>query len=180
MRCIIFLSFLIIGTTKVKAQNSFQQNNFGKQMVAIDSNQSNHNYSGKKWFVSKYMGISTSAGFYNGSMSTIFFAPIGLQLNRKINSNWYAFAGISATPAYIGFNHSFISANTNKFMQPNSLNSVGNFNMFPKAELGLMYINDQKTFSISGSISVEKSNYSFAPFNRFGAIRSNNFNAAGW
>jgi hypothetical protein len=34
------------------------------------------------------------------------------------------------------------------------------------ASLGLMYINDQKTFSISGSIGVERSSYQFMPFNQ--------------
>lgn len=180
MRFTIFVLILIILTAQVKAQNSFQRNNFSNQLLTPDSSQLHYNYSNRKWFVSKYIGISTSALFYNGGNVTMFSAPIGLQLNRRLNNNWYAFAGISATPAYIGFNHSFISTNTNKIMQPNSMSSFGNFNMFPKAELGLMYINDQKNFSVSGSISVEKSNHSFAPFNQLGAIRSNSFNAAGW
>ena len=180
MRFTLFVLILVISTAEAKAQYSFQRNNYNNQMTAPYSSQHNHNYSGKKWFVSKYIGMQTSVGFYNGGNITAFSAPMGLQLNRKLNNNWYAFAGISATPAYIGFNHSFIAANSNKLMQPNSLNSAGSYNLFPKAELGLMYINDQKTFSISGRISVEKSNYSFAPFNQLGALRSTNFNNANW
>ena len=178
MRSIIFVSMLMIFATQAKAQYNLQRNylNNYSERVALDSNHFNNNNVGKKWFVSRYMGMFTSVGFYNGGNATIFATTVGLQLNRKLTNNWYAFAGVSAMPAYIGFNRSFIATNTNKLMQPNSLYSPNNFNLFPKAELGLMYINDQKTFSISGSISVEKSNYYFAPVNQFGTIKPNTFN----
>jgi hypothetical protein len=39
----------------------------------------------------------------------------------------------------------------------------------------LLYTNDQKTFSISGSISVERSSYPFIPFNQAGTVRPNVF-----
>ena len=180
MRSVILATMLMIFTAQVKAQYNSQRNylNNYPEIVTVDSNHFNNNNGGKKWFVSKHMGISTSIGFFNGGNATIFAAPVGLQLNRKLTNNWYAFAGISATPVYFGYNQSFLSAN-NKLMQSNNLYSPNNFNLFPKAELGLMYINDQKTFSISGSISVEKSNYYFAPVNQFGIIRPNNFNAIG-
>ncbi|MFT3703425.1 MAG: hypothetical protein QM802_13700 [Agriterribacter sp.] len=38
------------------------------------------------------------------------------------------------------------------------------FGIYPRAELGLMYINDEKTFSISGSISVQRGGYSAFPY----------------
>ena len=168
---------LMIFLIQVKAQNNLQRNYFTNysKAVALDSNQLNYKYSDKKWFVSKYTGVSTSVGFFNDGNVTVFSAPIGLQLNRKLNNNWYAFAGISATTAYINFNHFFNSAITNKIIHFNSPYSPNNFNLFPKAELGLMFVNDQKTFSISGSISVEKSNYFFAPINQFSNVISNNF-----
>ena len=181
MRSIILATMLIIFAIQAKAQHNLQRNylNNYPERVALDSNHFNNNNVGKKWFVSRYMGMSTSVGFYNGGNATIFATPVGLQLNRKLTNNWYAFAGISATPAYINFNHSFNSATSNKTMQSNNLYSPNNFNLFPKAELGLMYINDQKTFSISGSISVEKSNYFFSPVNQFGIMRANSFNTIG-
>ena len=179
MRLILFLLSLMIFSSEANAQYNIQRNNFGNQIITADSGKLIHNYSAKKWFLSKYMGMQTSIGFHNGSNVTVFSAPLGLQLNRKLNNNWYAFAGIAPTPSFINFNHSFTAANNNKLMQTNSLYSPNNFNLFPKAELGLMYINDQKTFSISGSISVEKSNYLFAPVNQFGIVRANNFNSIG-
>ena len=119
----------MIFSAQVKAQNNLQKDHYNYQkVVAVDSNQINYNYSGKKWFVNKYIGVSSSVGFFNGGNVTVFSAPVGLQLNRKLNSNWYAFAGISATPAYINFNHSFNYGITNKMMQSNSLYSPNNFN----------------------------------------------------
>ena len=171
---------LMLFTVPLKAQNSSQKNLAinSQKVLSAEPNHLSDN-ANRKWFATRYSSISTSAGFYNGGIVTIFNAPIGLQLNRKLNNNWYAFAGISATPLLINFNQSFNSVNTNKLMQSNRLYSTNNFNIFPKAELGLMYINDQKTFSISGSISVEKSNYYFAPGNQFSTMRPNNFNTFG-
>jgi hypothetical protein len=99
----------------------------------------------KKWSVSSYMGIV--AGY--GSVYT----PIGLQLNRRLTNNVFAFAGISTAPAYSNFNRSFVTANSFKNSYPGS--------MYTRYEAGLMYVNDARTFSISGSISVNQSNYRF-------------------
>jgi len=38
--------------------------------------------------------------------------------------------------------------------------------MYSRAELGLMYINNDKTFSISGSIGIEKNSYPLYPYNQ--------------
>lgn len=99
-------------------------------------------------------------------------APVGLQLNRRLNDNLYAFAGISAAPAYVNFSRSFINTDLKK------INS-GAFSMYSRLEAGLMYINDQRTFSVSGSISVERSNYPFYPYyNRVGSPAQQPLNGA--
>jgi hypothetical protein len=41
------------------------------------------------------------------------------------------------------------------------------FNMASRAELGLMYVNDQRTFSISGSFGVQRNTYSGYPYGSF-------------
>jgi hypothetical protein len=99
----------------------------------------------KKWSVSSYMGIVSGYGS--------IYTPIGLQLNRRLTNNVFAFAGISTAPAYYNFNHSFVTANSFKNSFPGS--------MYTRYEAGLMYVNDARTFSISGSISVNQSNYRF-------------------
>jgi hypothetical protein len=113
----------------------------------------------KKWFLSKYAGISTSFSFFRGGNATTVAVPVGLQLNRRLNNNLYAFAGASVAPAYVNFNHSFLSTDINKTWQSNTFLKSSNFGIYSRAEMGFMYINDEKTFSISGSIGIERSSY---------------------
>ncbi len=171
MRKIIVLLTLVTAITATAQtvvpgnfNNRFQQN------PGSIANNFKDTVPAKKWFISKYAALSTSMIFYNGGHASIMSAPVGIQLNRRLSENWYAFAGVSAAPAYINFNQAFLSSNT-KFSQGNNFMSKNSFNLFPRAEMGLMYMNDQKTFSISGSISVERSSYPFGAFNQFGSIR---------
>jgi hypothetical protein len=120
--------------------------------------------SDKKWFVSTYSGISTSFNFFNGGSASVVAAPLGLQLNRRLNNNLYAFAGVSAAPAYINFNHSFLSSDLNKGYPNNGLFKSNSFGMYTRAEMGLMYVNDARTFFVSGSIGVERSSYPMIPY----------------
>lgn len=154
---IILLTHFIISFISVRAQsqlplsdiNFTQRNAFNNNNAINDSNSVN-----KKWTLTKYGGISTSYGFFNGGNAVVFSAPIGLQLNRRLNNNLYAFAGISAAPAFINFNRSFINSDINKMNTGLTRYSSNGFTMFSKFEAGLMYVNDARTFSISGSIGV--------------------------
>lgn len=106
--------------------------------------------------------------FFKGGNATIFSAPLGLQLNRRLNNNLFAFAGVSAAPSYVNFNSSFMNADFNK-MNANSSFKSSALGIYSRAELGLQYINDARTFSISGSIGVERSSFSMPMY-----IPSNN------
>lgn len=134
-----------------------QRATFANELQPIDS------LSAKKWSFSKYTALSTSYTFFKGGSAAVIAAPIGLQLNRRLNDNWYAFANVLIAPAYINFNQSFLTTGTNKNYQKNGFQSNG-LTMYSSASLGLQYINEAKTFSISGSISVEKSSYPVIPY----------------
>ena len=128
------------------------QNTFYNRLPIKDS------LSKSKWSISKYGGIQTSFTAWKGGSATTFSVPIGLQLNRKISDRVYAFAGIQAAPTYINFNRAFMQSNFtkgntgfNSFMyQPNG------FGMYGRAEVGLMYTNEERTFQVSGSFGVER------------------------
>jgi hypothetical protein len=118
----------------------------------------------KKWALTPYSGVSAGFQFFNGGQATIVSVPVGLQLTRRLNENLYAFAAISAAPSYTNFNGSFSPGGFNK---DNGINSPFKYNtlaMYGKAELGLMYVNDAKTFSISGSVGVQRSVYPGMPY----------------
>jgi len=108
----------------------------------------------RKWHVSTYGGISAGLGMYA--------APIGLQINRRLNNNFYAFAGVAAAPTFYNFNHAFNSTSAFK-PYPGMNPAATGFGLQSRVEMGLMYINDARTFSISGSIGVTRGSYPAYP-----------------
>ena len=113
----------------------------------------------QKWYLNTYTGLSTGFGFFNGGSSSYISAPIGLQLSRPLNNNLVAFAGVSAGPTFFSFNHSFTDPRLNKSYPGSNFSNAYGFGIHSRMEMGLMYINDAKTFSISGSIGVERSSF---------------------
>ncbi len=159
----VLLIFLVVITSvSLKAQtpllpggmNYSQRNDLTHYPSISDSS-----YRGKKWSLHKYAGISASYGYFNGGSGTVLSVPVGLQLNRRLTNNLYAFAGVEAAPAFTSFNQAFVNSNGYKYSGGNSRFNSNGFAMYSKFEMGLMYINDERTFSISGSIGVYKSSY---------------------
>jgi len=170
MRLFLVL-FIFIFSTALKAQTLLPLNYIDyTQRLPFTNNNFFDSASDKKWLLSKYTGISTSFSFFKGGNATVVAAPIGLQLTRKLNNNLYAFAGVSVAPAYINFNRSFLSSNVKGF-QTNNFLKTNSFDIYSKAELGLMYINDAKTFSISGSIGIERNNFPVYPYNQLNTTK---------
>lgn len=172
MRTIIIVA-LLVSFTGLKAQSfipgSFIDNAYrGSFANNIHLNDSTAK---KKWFVSKYSGISTSFTFFKGGNATVVAAPMGLQLNRRLNNNLYAFAGVSVAPAYVSFHSSFMNNNVNKLNANNSFNA-NSLGLYSRAELGLMYVNDERTFSISGSIGIERNSYPMPVYNQMNNTNS--------
>jgi hypothetical protein len=131
----------------------------------------------KKWFVTKYAGLSTGFVAFNGGSGTFLSAPVGLQVNRQLTNNVYAFAGVSVAPSFFHYNSAFYQPGINK---NNSLMNANNFGIYPAAHMGMMYINNERTFSISGRISVSRYSYNsrspfYAPANS-PVLRNTNYN----
>lgn len=159
MRTFIIISFLLVAATacaQTYVPGSFINNSYRGSL--INNMHANDSAFKKKWFLRKYSGISTSFTSFRGGNATIFSAPVGLQLNRKLNNNLFAFAGVSAAPSYVNFRSSFMNADFNKTNANSSFKSSA-LGLYSRAEFGLQYINDERTFSISGSIGVERNNY---------------------
>ena len=79
-------------------------------------------------------------------------APVGLALVYPLSRNIAAFAGASASPVVFSVNQ------LNNYTKNNFSRSY-NFGWNARVEGGLMYTNDAKTFSISGSVGVERGSY---------------------
>lgn len=157
MKTVILFFIAALFTARAQSQTyvpgSYFGNTFSSGLARTFS--FSDSLSTKKWSLNKYSAISTSFIGWKGGSATSLSVPIGLQLNRRINNNLYAFAGVSVAPSYINFNQSFV--NNNKALQANSfMYRPNNFGVYSRAELGLMYTNDEHTFQISGSFGVER------------------------
>lgn len=120
----------------------------------------------KKWSLIPSVGIYSGFTFYNGGGSSVLSVPVGLQLNRRINNNLYAFAEVSVAPAYFNLNQSYQNNRFNNSYPLNSMLTPNGLGINSRLALGLMYVNDDKTFSISGSIRVDREYYPTNPYNR--------------
>ena len=163
IRTILFAAVLI-SAVAAKAQSplSFGTMN-GMQPAFRHFNQvTDSNNLRKKWFVTKYAGISTGFVAFKGGSGTFLSAPVGLQINRQLTNNVYGFAGVSVAPSFFHYNSAFYQPGINK---NNSFMNANNFGTYSTAYMGVMYINSERTFSISGSIGVSRSSYnSHSPF----------------
>ncbi|MHA4843952.1 hypothetical protein ACX0G7_07310 [Flavitalea antarctica] len=158
--CLFFLAGSAQQGVPLGIMNNTQMGGFPHFSQQTDSNTLN-----RKWSLNKYAGISSSFGFYNGGSTSMISAPVGLQLNRMLSKNLYAFAGVSVAPSYFTYNRSFNDFNIYKTNPGNSRINSNGFGIYSRVEAGLMYINDEKTFSISGSIGMDRSTYPIYPAN---------------
>jgi len=127
-----------------------------------DSNYLNH----QKWHFSKYAGICAGFGLFNGVNAAAFSTTVGLGLNLPLNNNLMAFAAVSAGPTFFNFTQSLTNPMiNNSYPGGNPINTYG-YGINSRIEMGLMYMNDAKTFSVSGSIGVENSSYPVYPSSR--------------
>lgn len=171
MRLTLLIALLVF-VTALKAQiympgsfagNTYRGNLYNNIHVSDSSSK-------KNWSLSPYGAISSGFMLFNGGSASFIAAPLGLQLNRRLNNNLYAFAGVSVAPAYVNFRPSFMTNDFDKTTRSSTYLKSGNFGMYSRAELGLQYINDEKTFSISGSIGIERSGY---PAFQYGPMSNN-------
>jgi hypothetical protein len=152
MRILLFL-VLMLSFIVIKAQNTTTLspalatgNSFSTAKIPYQDS-----LSSQKWF------FTTSAGFYTGitfnkyGAADLFATPLSIQLNRRLNNNLYAFANVSAAPAFINLTSVLYSQGLNKLYSFNP-SMPNRFGIISSASVGLMYVNDAKTFSISGSI----------------------------
>jgi hypothetical protein len=161
VRTILFAAILMSGMA-VRAQTA---SSVGLMNGTQSKPVSDTNNGQKKWFITKYAGISTGFVAFKGGSGSFLSVPLVLQLNRQLTNNLFAFGSVSVTPyvfRYNGMPYQAAGNKNNSFMQ---VNNKTNFSAWSDAKIGVMYISNDKTFSISGSIGVSTSSYnSYSPF----------------
>lgn len=159
IRTILFAAILMSGmAVKAQVASSFGAMNGTGSAFIHPQQVSDTNNIHKKWFVTKYVGVSTGFISFGGRGSSFLSVPLALQVNRQLTNNLYAFGGVSVAP-YIFNNNRAPYQNAgyknNSFMQSNNITT------WSDAKIGVMYINNERTFSISGSIGVSRGNYNY-------------------
>ena len=108
----------------------------------------------QKWQLRPSAGIQAGYIFYNGGISYIS-APLELNLYHPLTPNVTAFGGVYVAPTVFSMTNS-------PFQNPTYPNRY-NMTINPGVQGGLMYTNDAHTFSISGSVRVERGS-SYYPY----------------
>jgi len=99
------------------------------------------------WQMRPYASLSAGYIFWGGGISYVS-APLGVIAYKPLNTNFTAFGAASVAPTFFDINR-FAG-------QPMPGNNLTGLGVNASVTGGLMYTNEAKTFSISGSISVER------------------------
>jgi hypothetical protein len=119
-----------------------------------------------KWQLKPFAGVSAGYIFLNGGISYIS-APAGLALFRPLNTNWTAYGAATVTPAFFNINRLSTLPVTDPNYRGYPFSRGYGLGLTPGIQGGLIYTNDAKTFSISGSVRFEQNNYPvYYPSNR--------------
>lgn len=163
LRTIFFAAILMSGmAVNAQIDSSFGAMNGMESVFKHPQQVSDTNNIHKKWFVTKYAGVSSGFVAFKGGSSSFLSVPLALQINRKLTNNLYAFGGVSMTPYVFRYNSVPYQPAINK---NNGLMQTNNFATYSDAKIGVMYINNERTFSISGSIGVSRDSYNgYSPF----------------
>ena len=111
----------------------------------------------KKWEVRPYASLQMGYAFFNGGVSYLS-VPAGVALFHPLTNNITAFAGVSAAPVAFSMSRLYTDPAANgSFSRPYGLG------LNAGVQAGLIYTNDAKTFSISGSVELQRSSYPVYP-----------------
>jgi hypothetical protein len=117
----------------------------------------------QKWQVRPYASLNMGYLFLNGGGSPYLAAQTGVALIHPLTNNVSAFAAVSATPTLFSINRLYTDPALNS---GNNFSRPYNLSLNTGIQAGLIYTNDDKTFSISGSVGVERGSNPYYPVNR--------------
>lgn len=116
-----------------------------------------------RWQLRPFASISAGYIFYNGGGASYLSAPAGLALIRPLNPNWTLFGAATVSPVAVQGNRLWTSPINDPNYHGAPFSSGYGLGLTTGIQGGLMYTNQDKTFSISGSVHVERSSYPVYP-----------------
>ena len=118
-----------------------------------------------KWQLKPYASLSAGYIFLNGGISYLS-APVGIMLFRPLNKNVTAFTGLSVAHTVFSVNSLYTYPALLHSYPGNTFSNRYGLGLNARVEGGLIYTNDAKTFSISGSVGIGRDSYPVYPVNR--------------
>jgi hypothetical protein len=115
----------------------------------------------QKWQVRPYVSVQAGYAFFHGGLSYLS-VPTGVALIHPLNNNFSAFAGVSTVPVAFSMSRLYAAPAVNGSNSGNFSRPYG-FGLNAAVQAGLIYTNDAKTFSISGSVGLERGSYPVYP-----------------
>lgn len=115
----------------------------------------------QKWQVRPYTSLQAGYAFFHGGLSYLS-VPVGVALLHPLNNNFSAFAGVSAAPVAFSISRLYTEPPVNGSNSGNFSRPYG-FGLNAAVNAGLIYTNDAKTFSISGSVELQRGSYPVYP-----------------
>jgi len=125
---------------------------------AFDTSRSNY-----RWQMKPFASVSAGYFFYQGGGASYLSAPVGLALFRPLNAHWTAFAAATVTPVVFPGTRLWPGAITNPASHPYPFAGRDGLGLSTGLQGGLIYTNEDRTFSISGSLHVERNSYRVYP-----------------
>jgi len=101
------------------------------------------------------MGLTAGYVFYNAGVSYLS-TPFALTLYHPITKNVTAFGGVYAAPTFFNINDPRSTFSANRQFSGNPLYQSYGLGINSGVQGGLMYTNDAHTFSISGSVWLQR------------------------
>jgi hypothetical protein len=107
------------------------------------------------WQLRPFTSVNAGYMFLGGGL-TYVSVPIGVAVYRPLNNNFTAFTSASIAPTAFHFSSLYNTPFHNPGYPGNGFTGFG---VNAAVSGGLIYTNDAHTFSISGSITVERGSY---------------------
>lgn len=121
------------------------------QMAPLNSNYLKTN----SWQLRPSVGLDAGYIFYNGGISYLS-APLALTLYRPLTTHFTAFGGVYAAPTVFNVNDLRVASPMNQRFSGSPFSGPYGLGINAGVQGGLMYTNDAHTFSISGSVILQR------------------------
>ena len=109
-----------------------------------------------RWQLKPYTSLSAGYLFYHGGGASYLSAQSGLALFRPLNQNWTVYGAATVSPVVVSGNGWWTAPIADPNYHGYPFGGYRGLGLSTGLQGGLIYTNPDRTFSISGSVHVER------------------------